>query len=345
MTYQNCLIERKNKLLQWLEEKGHLGCLIQDPVNLFYYTGLHLSAGLLVITKKEQFLAADFRYAKRCEKEAPFKVLGAFSIAEVLKKVKFPKKMLVDGHTVTLSEAKFFRKYTTLSMKSGFLMELRKIKDAQEIKKIRKACEITAKSYQFIQKHLKEGVTEKKIAFLLEQFSREQGAEKMSFDSIVAFGKNSANPHYTPSNVKLKKNDIVLLDSGCVYEGYCSDMTRTYMLGQVPARFKEIYKLTEEIQKKAIDLCQLGTPLKKVNQAVINFYEKHKVRDLFIHGLGHGVGIEIHEEPRYTSKGNIEPGLILTVEPGLYIDGLGGVRIEDTVLITQKGPLSLTQLA
>ncbi len=345
MTYQNSLIERKNKLIKWLKEKRLPGCLIQDPVNLFYYTGLHLSAGVLVITPQKQFLAADFRYAARCEKESIYSVKGAFSLPKALDSIHFPKKMVVDGDCLTLTEAKFLRKYTQLTVKSGFLMDLRKIKDAFEIKKIQKACEITAKSYAYIQKYLKEGVTEKEIAFLLEQYSRKLGAEKMSFDTIVAFGKNSANPHYTPGNIKLKKNDIILLDSGCVYEGYCSDMTRTYIKGKVSPKYEKIYKLTEEIQKKAIELCQVGIPLKKIHQAVIDFYEEHKVRDLFIHGLGHGVGVEIHEAPRYVSKGKIEPGLILTVEPGLYIEGLGGVRIEDTILTTETGPQILTQFS
>lgn len=343
MSLQNSFTHRKNKLKNWLIENKGEGCFIQDPVNLFYYTGLHLSAGILVFTPKKQVLVVDLRYAARCQKEAPYEVEGCFSLSEGLKKISYPQKMIVDGQTMTHFQFKALQTYAKIRSKPGFLMSLRMQKDASELKKIKKSCQIALKGNQMIKRHLKPGVTEQEIALKLEMFFRKEGAEKVSFDPIVAFGPNSANPHYSPGKVKLKKNDIVLIDSGCVYEGYCSDMTRTYLMGKVSPKLQKIHAYVETIQQSAIEMCAPGVALKKVDQAVKSYFKEHQVQELFIHGLGHGVGIEIHEEPRYTSKGKMQEGMVLTVEPGLYIDGLGGVRIEDTIVLTSKGYEILTR--
>lgn len=343
MTYPSYLTKRRDKLKKWLKENKIEGCIIQDSTNLFYYTGLHLSAGILFFTQKKQILIADYRYAARCEKLAPFKVMPTKSYGEALKKLTFPKTTAVDGEIFSLQLAQMYSKYTKVKSIPGFLGELRVLKDEEEIKRIQKSCEITAKGYTYIQRHFKEGVTEKELAFKLEVYLRKLGAEKMSFDPIIAFGKNSANPHYNPQDVKLKKNDVILIDSGVVYDGYCSDMTRTYLVGKVPPKMQKIYDLVAQIQKEAIKLCQVGTSLQSIEEATHTFFKKHGVDELFIHSLGHGLGIEIHETPRYSAKGNIEAGMVLTVEPGLYIEGLGGVRIEDTLLMTPKGPKNLTR--
>lgn len=343
MTYPNYLVKRKEKLKKWLKDHKHAGCLIQDPDNLFYYTGLHLSAGILFFTPRKQVLIADHRYSSRCEKLAPFDVIAVESYEEGLKKLSFPKKTIVDGQLFTLHQAKGYKKYTSVHSVPGFLRRLRMIKDQNEIRALKKSCEITKGGYEYIRPLLKEGVTEKEIALKLEMYYRSQGAEKMSFDPIVAFGKNSANPHYTPADVKLKKNDVVLIDSGCIYQGYCSDMTRTYLIGKVSPKMQKIYDLTEEVQKRAVQLCKPGVSLKSIDEMVHQFFDEHKVDELFIHSLGHGVGIEIHELPTFNMEGDIEPGMAITVEPGLYIDGLGGVRIEDTILVTSKGYENLTR--
>ncbi|MCH9633967.1 MAG: Aminopeptidase YpdF [Chlamydiae bacterium] len=343
MTYPNYLTKRRDRLKKWLKENNLQGCLIQDPTNLFYYTGMHMSAGILFFTQKKQVLIADYRYAARCQQLAPFPVLATKSYASALKKLSFPKEMAVDGDIFTLSVAKQYASYTKIKSIPGLLGNLRICKDTEEIKRIKKSCEITAKGYTYIKKHFKEGVTEKELAFKLEFYLRKLGAEKMSFDPIVAFGKNSANPHYTPQDVKLKKNDVILIDSGCIYDGYCSDMTRTYLVGKAAPKMQRIYDLVAQIQKEAIEMCQVGVPLDSIEKATHTFFKKHEVDDLFIHSLGHGLGIEIHEAPRYNTKNCVEEGMVLTVEPGLYIDGLGGVRIEDTLLVTQKGPKILTQ--
>lgn len=343
MTYPSYLIERTQKLKVWLQKEGHAGCLIQDAHNLFYYTGLHLSAGILFFTLEKQILIADYRYAERCKEFAPFEVLATKSYKEALQKISFPKEMVVDGEIMTLEEAKGYSKWAKLKSIPGFLGQLRRVKDGEEIQRITKSCEMTAKGYDYIEQYLEEGVTEQEIAMKLEFYLRSLGAEKMAFDPIVAFGKNSANPHYSPQNVKLKKNDVVLIDSGSLYKGYCSDMTRTYLIGKVPPRMKEIYDLVAHIQSKAVDMCEVGTPLKSISDAVHTFFKEQGVDELFIHSLGHSMGIEIHEAPRFDVLDKIEPGMVLTVEPGLYIHNLGGVRIEDSILMTEKGPKNLTR--
>lgn len=343
MTYPNYLIQRKNKLKKWLKDHELEGCWIQDPINLYYYTGLHLSAGVLFVGHKKSFLLADRRYSARCKKEAPFDVLEISSFQEALEKLSFPKVVAIDGETLLWNQAELLKKKAKLKNKSGFLKQLRAIKDKNEQDKLRKSCLLSKKSYQYLEKHFKEGVTERELAKRLEMYLLKNGADKLSFDSIVAFGKNSANPHYSPQDVKLKKNDIILVDSGCIIDGYCSDMTRTYLRGKVPKKIEEFYHHVETIQKKAITLCQVGTPLNAVQKAVVDYFKKHGVNDYFLHSLGHGIGIEIHEGPTYSQKDPIEPGMAITVEPGLYLEGVGGIRIEDTLITTSKGPENLTR--
>ncbi len=338
------LLARIEKVKKALKEHDVPGILIQDSVNLLYYTGVRISTGILYIGQDSEALIVDFRYSERCKKLSPVKVIATQKQKEGLSQLNLPKKVAIDSHCVLVKDQELYSQLTTLVSLPQFLSKLRMIKDAHEIKMIKKSCQITKDGMAYISKQLKEGVTEQEIAYKLEAHLKKLGAQKMSFDPIIAFGKNSANPHYTPQKVKLKKNDVALVDCGSIYENYCSDMTRTFICGKVSAKMEEIIELTLKAQKAAVKICKPGVTIQELNHKVRSIYEEHGVLDLFIHNLGHGVGIEIHEYPSLAlgQEMALQEGMVITIEPGLYIPNLGGVRMEDTILITKTGYQNLT---
>lgn len=340
---KNELNKRLNKLISWLEEHKLSTCLVQDSVNLFYYTGLHISTGLLFVSSKKTTLIVDNRYYDRCKREVPMDVVLTKVLSNTLKEWRWPQKVGVDSHTTLLKDFELYKEFCDPISYPGFLSKLRMIKDTKEANLIHKSCQLTKRGMDYIQRHFKEGITEKELAQKLELFFKKEGAEKMAFDPIVAFGKNAANPHYTPSNVKLKKNDLILIDCGCVLDDYYSDMTRTFIKGKISDKMTKLIEICKKAQKKAVSICKPGVKLEQLNEVVHTIFKEEGVDELFIHSLGHGVGLEVHESPTLSSKEMVlEKGMVITIEPGLYVPLLGGVRIEDTLLITSNGYESLT---
>ncbi len=343
MALEKDLISRFERLKAWLKEHQASGCLIQDPVNLLYYTGLNISTGILYVGLKKQALIVDFRYADRCQKLAPCPVVATKKFKDALRELNLPSQTVIDSQCAYVKDYELYNGFSKVVTYLGFLNQLRMIKDAGEIKWIKKSCALTSKGIQYIQKQCKEGITELELTQKLQMYFIKNGAEKMAFDPIVAFGKNSANPHYTPQNTKLKKNDVVLVDCGVVMKNYHSDMTRTFLFGKVSKKMELIYQLTWEAQKAAIKMCRPSVTVKELNDCVHTIFKKHQVDELFCHGLGHGIGLEIHEGPSLADPSMVlEKGMVITIEPGLYIPGLGGVRIEDSLLVTSKGTDNLT---
>ena len=216
------------------------------------------------------------------------------------------------------------------------------IKDEEELQNIKKACEITDKCFEYIKKYIKPGMTEKQIAQEIDLYYKEN-CDGISFDTIVASGENSSKPHAIPSDRKIQKEDIILIDMGCKYKGYCSDMTRTIFVGKVPEDIKPIYDLVLKNQKQLLNEIKDGANTRLLTIMVDNDFRLHNY-DL-IHSLGHGVGMEIHERPFISGKQDImlKENMVVTDEPGIYIAGKYGVRIEDTVQITKNGCISLTE--
>ncbi len=345
MKDQSKLLERKSNLVKWVKEHKASACIIQDSTNLLYYTGINISTGILFVGERRQVLIVDHRYYARCKKEVPYTVLATKNFKDTLKKFDFPKKVAVDSMCTLLKDYELYKEFTEVISYPGFLAQKRMVKDYSEIKLIKESCAITRSGFNYICKHFVDGITELELTQKLELYLRKNGAQKMAFDPIVAFGKNAANPHYTPQNVKLKKNDLILIDCGSVYKDYNSDMTRTYIKGKISKRMADLIDITVEAQEAAVEMCQPGVAIKLLNECVHKIFVKHKVRDLFIHGLGHGVGLEVHEYPPLGSKEMVlEEGMVITIEPGLYVPGLGGVRIEDTLLITSSGNTNLTRM-
>ncbi|MBI4129997.1 aminopeptidase P family protein [Candidatus Roizmanbacteria bacterium] len=222
---------------------------------------------------------------------------------------------------------------------SGLIEDVRVIKTEEEIRFLEKAQRITVKTYETIQKTLHAGQTEQEIAFRMQQLLYEYGAEGSSFDPIVAGGPHSAVPHHKTGNRKIASGDIVLLDFGARYKGYCADITRTFMLGNPTDRFLKIQQLVERAYETSLATIQLGKTGKEVYQSAWRVFEKNGVALQFLHGLGHGVGVQIHERPylKATVVETLKEGMVLTVEPGLYFPGWGGVRYENVVVVEGTG--------
>ena len=228
----------------------------------------------------------------------------------------------------------------------SFITALREMKDAAELKLLREANRIAYLTYEYIKPRVKTGMTEFEVAAEMERFMRAHGATTTSFYTIVAFGENAANPHHETSGRKLKAEDAVLMDFGCVYKGYCSDITRSWWHGKKePAEYTKIWKLVDKARKQGIKTVKPGVPCKTVDAASRQVIAQGGYGEYFTHGTGHGVGIEIHEDP-YNSQQSaavLAEGHIVTVEPGIYLPGKFGVRLEDTVAVAKTGAKILTK--
>lgn len=332
--------------------------VVADPVNLFYFTGKHFSQGMLLLTENSAYLAVDGRYFEKAKTEGfTLLHLEESPLEHVFEKEPSCKAIGFDDMTMTSYQERLFKKSASslkgkkraVSFKrlSSLLQTLRSIKEEEEIAFLQEAAALGVKGYEHLLSLLQEGVTETFLEQSLRIFWLENGGEDVSFSPIIAFGENSAIPHHNTSNRKLKKGDIVLLDIGVKKQNYCSDMTRTVFFGPPNQKLKEIYLLVQEAQKRALDKCCVGASFSEIDRAARTFLEEKGYGKQFCHSLGHGVGIEIHEAPSlapYTKKstGKLQPGHVVTIEPGLYLPGVGGVRIEDTVVIQESGLLNLT---
>lgn len=228
----------------------------------------------------------------------------------------------------------------------SFISRLRKVKDEHEAALLRDSCRIAYQTYLYIRPLLQTGVTEFEVAAEMEKFMRMKGASSTSFDTIVAFGENGANPHHVTSRRALKENDAVLMDFGCVYEGYCSDITRCWWHGnEEPAEYTKIWNLVDKARRTGVAAEAPGVAAQKVDAAARAVITDAGYGEYFTHRLGHGVGLEIHEEPcnDQTTRAVLKKGNVVTVEPGIYLPGKFGVRLEDTTLITDTGAEILTK--
>jgi len=317
--------------------------IIDNPIDLFYLTGLDLSAGRLVIFENKATLYVDGRYYESCKESS------SIPVALQAKENPFPtfeeKRIGFDAHVTT------FEAYEKLAALKGERVALpnpmhviREVKEGDEISLLRQAAELGSKGFDFVVSQLTEGVTEEEMAIELELFWRKSGGEKLAFAPHIAFGANSAYPHYHVGKRSLKRGDIVLIDIGVVYDHYHSDMTRVVFFGEPDKKLEKIYHIVHAAQLKALELCKPKIPIAELDQAARDLIDAEGYGEYFLHSLGHGVGLEIHEAPwiRKNGIGFLEEGMVLTIEPGIYLSGVGGVRLEDTVVITEDGYENLT---
>lgn len=344
--------ERLKKIKGELSALNLDGLLIQNPVNRKYISGFSGSAGILFISKNSSILFTDFRYIEQAKNQAPdFKIInhtirGLYKeLNEVIQKEGI-KTLGFESESVTFNEYKQYEKNLFVSMVPTLKIveKLRAIKDEHEIALIREAARIADQAFAHILSFLKEGITEKDIALELEYFMKKNGASDLSFSTIVASGVFSALPHAVPTGKKLEKGDFVVMDFGCIYGGYCSDMTRTVVIGKPSSKHREIYETVLTAQKLALEAITPFVKGKEIDKVAREYITNKGYGEYFGHGLGHSVGMEVHENPRFSfnEENVIEPGTVITVEPGIYIPEFGGVRIEDLVVVREQGIENLT---
>lgn len=327
--------------------------LITRRENYLYLSGFTGTSAFLIITPDDAILVTDFRYVEQAAKQAPEyevvlyrgSVFNTFN--DILKKKNIGKLAFEDSH-LSVSVFNEYKKKLTVKqfVPLGKTMEeLRVVKDAEELKIIRKAVKIADDAFMHILGYIKPGVMEVEIAAELEYFMKKQGATGASFETIAASGNRSSMPHGVASDKKTAAGDAITLDYGALYNGYCSDMTRTVFLGKPDGELEKIYKTVLASQLKALEGVKAGLSGSEIDSIARSHIEAAGYGDNFGHGLGHGVGLEIHEEPRLsmTSDTIMRDGMVVTVEPGIYVSGLGGVRIEDMVVVRKDDPEILTK--
>jgi len=258
------------------------------------------------------------------------------------KRVGFERNAVLYSDGLELAK---YLKGVRLKPAEGLFAELRECKTPGEVKMIRKAQAITSDCFDHMLKFIRLGMSEREVALEIDKFMR-TNSEGNSFDPIVAFGETSCQPHYVPdAKRKLKKGQMVLLDFGAVYNGYCGDMTRMVFMGKADARYRKVYNLVLEAQLKCLAAVKPGRTGHELDMIVRDTFQKNGCLENFLHGTGHGVGLAIHEDPRIKKgfKTRVEPGMAFSVEPGLYYSGWGGVRIEDLVVVTKTGRENITR--
>ncbi|NLK20915.1 MAG: aminopeptidase P family protein [Epulopiscium sp.] len=344
--------ERVQKIRESIIEFGLDGILIQNPVNRRYLSGFSGSAGVLYISKESSVLLTDFRYIEQAKKQAPnFKIINHTThgfykeINDLIKKENI-NFLGFEAHTISYKEYVEYTKSLTAAMKPTYhlIESLRMIKDETEISAIRQAAHIADKAFSHILSYLRIGAVERDIALELEYFMKKNGASDLSFATIVASGAFSSIPHAVPTDKKLENGDFLVMDFGCIYKGYCCDMTRTVVIGKATDKHKEIYNTVLTAQKLALEGIKPLKTGKEMDKIAREYIKSRGYGEYFGHGLGHCVGMEVHENPRLSinEEAKFYPGMIVTVEPGIYIPGFGGVRIEDLVVITEDGIDNLT---
>ena len=342
-----------NSKMQWLRNKmaslDLQGIIISNPINIKYLTGLD-AEGVLLVTRKENIYITDGRYIEYVHSTLTlFDEIIVYDVKDVSLDdyenfFMFCENVGFEEHYVTYADYKeFIRKYKINNLvETEYIIEKqRMIKDEEELESIKTACEITDNCFSYIISYIKPGMTEKQIANEIDEYYK-QRSEGLAFDTIVASGENSSKPHAIPSDRKIQNEDIITIDMGCKYNGYCSDMTRTIFVGKVPEEVKPVYDLVLKNQLQTLKDYKDGSNIRLLTKMVINDFKLHE-HDL-IHSLGHGVGLEIHEPPyiNYKTDLPLKENMVVTDEPGIYITGKFGVRIEDTVQITKSGCITLT---
>lgn len=327
--------------------------LITSSANRYYFTGIDTSFGFAILTENEKIFFTDFRYESYARKELTDFKVNIVKYAELYESVKNELKRLDVKHVgyeenaVTVGEFKDIKNALSdfiLKPSSDILSTKRAVKTEAEIAKIENSQRIAEKALAKVIPLIKPGVTEREISAELTFEMIKSGADTLAFENIVSFGENSANPHHHPSDKKLDKNELILIDFGARSGGYCSDMTRTFTLGNPQDELKTIHGIVSEAQAYALKHIKAGMTGREADSLAREYIRANGYGKEFGHSLGHGVGVEIHEEPRLSEKSDqiLVPGMVVTVEPGIYIDGLGGVRIEDLVVVKEDGVLNLT---
>ena len=338
-------MERLKRLQSWLRENDGAGVIITNRKNIYYYSGFRGSNGLLAIDAEGRYeLLTDFRYLTQAAVQAPDWPIrqSTLNLFTTLADFQGSKggKWFFEGQFISFSDSQKLPKLDGRTYESCDLEPLRQIKSEEEIGKIRQAANIADKAFSELLGWIRPGVTEREVALFLDFAMMKSGAEKTSFATIVGSGPNGALPHAVPGERALTEGDLVVIDFGAVYDGYCSDETRTLAIGKATEEQKRIYQIVLKAQLAGLEAIRPGVSNLAVDRASRDIITEAGYGDRFGHGLGHGVGIEIHEDPRFSPQAAetfLKEQMVMTVEPGIYLPEWGGIRIEDLVVVRSGG--------
>jgi len=344
------IARRVRAIRRELDKKKIRFLIVTRPANVTYITGFLGDDSWAAIIKGRVYLLTDSRYTEQAQKECPrCKIIDragpmADAVASLVKKLKSARTVAVED-SVSLADYEQLKKTVKARFRTaaGIIETVRSIKDESEIATIRSAAAISTKALAQTLPYIKPGVTESELAGMLDFQIRKLGASS-SFETIVAFGPNGSRPHHQPGTRKLRKKDAVLIDFGARYKGYCSDITRCFVIGGMSAFYRKVYDVVEQAQAAAIKMIKPGVKITQVDAAAREVIDKTDL-PVYAHGTGHGFGLEIHESPflKPDGKGKLKAGQVITIEPGIYIPGKLGVRIEDDILVTETRYKILTR--
>jgi Xaa-Pro aminopeptidase len=345
--------DRIAKLQGQFREKNIDCFLVTSKENIFYLTNFTGDSGILFIAPRKALLITDFRFRGEIVSNVKFAdvcLTKKSYIEELLSHRIAKRKSRIGFEAEDISYSLYWglrKKLDWLKFKSfdSFVEDLRLTKTSEEITKIRKACSILDKSFEEAVTYIKEGITETDIAIELEYRIKKAGGEKLAFETIVASGYRSSIPHGVATNKKIKKGEFITIDFGTTYQWYNSDITRTAFLGIPTKKDKNIYETVYNAQKLAIESVKENVKTRDLDKVARDFISKSGFGEYFSHSLGHGVGLGIHEKPNISKKDNnyLKRGMVFTIEPGIYIPGYQGVRIEDTIALENGNPTLLTK--
>ncbi|MGZ2415964.1 Xaa-Pro aminopeptidase [Staphylococcus caledonicus] len=338
-------MDKLTKVREILKQQNLDAIVILSDYNRRYLSGFTGTSGALVITSTQNQLITDFRYIEQATNQATnFEIVNRSAglideIKSIITKLNL-QRVGFEGHLISYDTYQSLNETSATFISIGEVIEeIRQIKSPDEIEKIKHAAKIVDDTYNYILEVAKAGMTEKELKALLESKMLHLGAEGPSFDTIVASGYRGALPHGVASDKVIEQGDMITLDFGAYYEGYCSDITRTFAIGEPDPKMKEIYNIVLESQIKAINEIKPGMTVQEADALSRDYIDAHGYGKEFGHSLGHGIGLDIHEGPLLSknAEGTIQVNNCVTIEPGIYVDGLGGVRIEDDILITENG--------
>ncbi len=317
--------------------------------NVRYLSGFTGSAAIVCLTLHGAWILTDFRYWEQAARQAPDFTLYRLQsrrfaelLPEFLKEIGSPRRAAFESAHLTVDQWLAWKEATPdvewVPIKD-WVEALRAVKDEAELARIREAARIADATMAYLRRRLRPGMTEREAAWLAEQYMRTHGGDAAAFDIIVASGPNAAMAHHHPGDRRLKAGEPIIVDLGARVDGYHSDITRTFVLGRMPRRFRELYAIVMRAQETAIRNMRAGMTGKEIDALARTVIEEAGYKDAFGHGLGHGVGLEIHEKPAAgpIAEDPVPAGAVLTVEPGIYISGWGGIRVEDMVVIDAEG--------
>ena len=363
------LTARHGAIRNRLAALGLDGLVVTNPTNIRYLSNHAGSAGTLVVTHSEVHLLIDFRYEESvrsvqasdaaCPGLRTWPVPASYdeALIDMLSGLTMPAKLGIEAAHLTVARKEWLERTSTSrglaltwTSTERVVEQPRLVKDASEIATLRDAAARLTGVAESAFRSIRSGVTEREVAGSIEMAMRAAGYERLAFDTIVASGPNAALPHYRAGTRILKPGDLVVLDFGGVLDGYCSDLTRTVSVGAPTPDALRLHAAVRDAQRAAIEAVKPGVPATSVDRAARGLLESRGLGEAFGHGTGHGLGLDIHEEPRvgpprsHSASVQLEPGMVFTIEPGAYLPGMGGVRIEDDVLVTGDGCEVLTSV-